>query len=107
MASNETKIPQSSTEKEIVPQNEKEVAAPETTEIAPVSDHNVNFDSTDIEKLKGLINDEAGKIAIEAIVAGNIDPEKAKKVLRKIDMYILPILCITYGIKGLEDQTKE
>jgi hypothetical protein len=99
MSSTEEKISQHTVEKEASPLNEKAVASEETTEvIAPVSENHANFDSTDVEKLKGLINDEAGQIAIEAIVAGDIDPEKAKRVLRKIDMYILPILCITYGI---------
>lgn len=55
------------------------------------------YSNPDVEKLKGLIQDEAGEVAIEAIIAGDLDQAKAKKVLKKIDRYILPLLCITYG----------
>ena len=38
------------------------------------------------------IDDEAGEIAAQALA------ELSRKVLRKIDWYILPFLCITYGM---------
>jgi hypothetical protein len=47
--------------------------------------------------LKLKSDDEAAALAVEAFSVGPIDPEKAKRVLRKIDTYILPILCLTYG----------
>lgn len=63
----------------------------------PLENHTPSNNNPDIEKLKGLIQDEAGEVAIEAIIAGDLDQAKAKKVLKKIDRYILPLLCITYG----------
>ena len=43
------------------------------------------------------INDEAGDLATQALAIGPANVELSKKVLRKIDLYILPFLCITYG----------
>lgn len=44
------------------------------------------------------IDDEAGEIAAQALASGPADSELSRKVLRKIDWYILPFLCITYGM---------
>lgn len=55
---------------------------------------------TDIEDLSKSdlhIDDEAGAVAAKALASGPPDTEISKKVLRKIDFYILPFLCITYG----------
>jgi hypothetical protein len=51
-----------STEKEIEPSCEKEVPIEGSTEVIPPATDRLPavFDSTDIERLKGLINDEAG-----------------------------------------------
>ena len=107
MSSPDEKIAAPDSSSEVVPSNEKSVALKMTTEIAPATDHHATaaLDSTDIEKHKGHINDEAGHIAIEAITAGDLDPEAAKSVLPKIDMYTLLILCITYGLQFLDKTT--
>ena len=57
----------------------------------------MTIEATELETLKLKSDDEAAALAVEAFSAGPIDPEKAKKVLQKIDRYILPILCLTYG----------
>ena len=48
---------------------------------------------------KGELNldDEAGDVATRALASGPAEAEISKRVLRKIDFYILPFLCITYG----------
>lgn len=43
------------------------------------------------------IDDEAGELAAQALASGPAEAEISKKVLRKIDLYVLPFLCITYG----------
>ena len=50
------------------------------------------------EKQDRNIDDEAGALALHALAIGAADPERAKKVLRKIDLFLLPFLCITYGM---------
>lgn len=54
------------------------------------------------EKSRLHIDDEAGDLATKALTSGPVDPEKSKKVLRKIDMYILPFLCITYALQFID-----
>jgi pyridoxal biosynthesis lyase PdxS len=44
------------------------------------------------------IDDEAGVVAVKALASGPADVEISRRVLRKIDFYILPFLCITYGM---------
>jgi hypothetical protein len=44
------------------------------------------------------IDDEAGSLAAQALASGPAEAEISKRVLRKIDLYILPFLCITYGM---------
>lgn len=43
------------------------------------------------------ITDEAGAVAELALASGLATPEESKAVLRKIDLYILPLMSITYG----------
>lgn len=50
-----------------------------------------------LEKKAIKINDEAGEYAVQALASGAADPVAAKKVLRKIDLYLLPLLCVTFG----------
>jgi hypothetical protein len=50
-----------------------------------------------LEKNAIKINDEAGEYAIQALAIGEAEPAVAKKVLRKIDLYLLPLLCVTFG----------
>ncbi|KAF8856110.1 MFS general substrate transporter [Acephala macrosclerotiorum] len=51
------------------------------------------------------IDDEAGELAAQALASGPAEAEISKKVLRKIDLYILPFLCITYGLQFLDKTT--
>lgn len=46
-------------------------------------------------KLK--IDDEVGALASQALASGDLDQEESRSVLRKIDLYILPLLFVTYG----------
>ncbi|KAL3418652.1 putative vitamin H transporter [Phlyctema vagabunda] len=59
-------------------------------------------DVDDMGKSDFRIDDEAGALAAQALANGVVDPVLSKKVLRKIDMYILPFLCITYGLQFLD-----
>lgn len=47
--------------------------------------------------LKHEIDDEVGILASQALASGDLDQGESKKVLRKIDLYILPFLFVTYG----------
>lgn len=53
---------------------------------------------TELEDSKHRIDDEASGLVNRALASGNLDPEESRKVLRKIDFYILPFLFITYGL---------
>lgn len=51
------------------------------------------------KELAGVkIQDEAGDLAARALMLGELDQESARKVRHKIDMRILPFLCITYAV---------
>jgi hypothetical protein len=54
-------------------------------------------DTEELSKFDHHIDDEAGVVAVKALASGPAEAEISKKVLRKIDFYILPFLCITYG----------
>jgi hypothetical protein len=60
-----------------------------STPIAPEHEHAIDE--------KHQIKDEAGAIAQIALASGLASPEESKAVLRKIDLYILPMMCMTYG----------
>lgn len=49
-----------------------------------------------------IIKDETGNLATLALANGAVDPEASRKVLKKIDMYILPFLCITYALQFID-----
>lgn len=55
------------------------------------------IDIEDFQKSDLCIDDEAGIIAAKALASEPADAEISRRVLRKIDWYILPFLCITYG----------
>jgi hypothetical protein len=74
-----------------VPNVDQVVEDGTTEKIQPV----VAIEATGLETLKLKPDDEATALAVEAFLAGPVDSEKAKKVLRKIDTCILPILCLT------------
>ena len=71
----------------------------------PVQDNlEINNDANDgtaysIRKDKVSIKDESGDLAVQALSLGDVDPAASKRVLRKIDMYILPFLCLTYALQ--------
>lgn len=48
------------------------------------------------EKISRIV-DETGEVAKLALASGFASPEESKGVLRKIDLYILPMMAITYG----------
>ncbi|CAG8980630.1 hypothetical protein HYALB_00012817 [Hymenoscyphus albidus] len=54
------------------------------------------------EKKAARITDEAGELAVVALASGDPDVELSRKVLRKIDLYLLPFLCVTYGLQFLD-----
>jgi hypothetical protein len=51
----------------------------------------------DIAKHDLHLDDEAGEVAVQALVSGPVEAEASKSVLKKIDKWILPFLMITYG----------
>ncbi|XXG98391.1 hypothetical protein Hte_004714 [Hypoxylon texense] len=48
------------------------------------------------------IKDEAGDLAARALTSATVDEETARKVRRKIDLRILPFLCITYALQFID-----
>lgn len=50
------------------------------------------------EKSELHLDDETAELAVQALRTDEADPVVAKRVLRKIDLYILPFMCITYGM---------
>ena len=81
--------------------SQNEISAPSGADVAPSSDEKttavVRTETEDLAKSELRIDDEAGVLAVRALENGPAEAEISKKVLRKIDMYILPFLCITYG----------
>ncbi|KAJ4388024.1 hypothetical protein N0V93_008629 [Gnomoniopsis smithogilvyi] len=56
----------------------------------------------DTSKTHVSIKDETGDLAALALANGTVDPEASRQVLKKIDMYILPFLCITYALQFID-----
>ncbi|KAI0126071.1 major facilitator superfamily domain-containing protein [Xylariales sp. AK1849] len=56
----------------------------------------------DADLTKMDIKDEAGEFAAKALTSGVVDPEASRRVRRKIDMHILPFLCITYALQFID-----
>ncbi|KAI2637233.1 MFS general substrate transporter [Hypomontagnella submonticulosa] len=48
------------------------------------------------------IKDEAGSLAARALTSAILDDESSRKVRRKIDIRILPFLCITYALQFID-----
>ena len=71
---------------------------------AGVDDINVHttHDSPDLDISKVVIKDETGELASKALMSGTVDPEASRKVLKKIDLYLLPFLCITYALQFID-----
>lgn len=64
----------------------------------------MDVEKTNTTDLKTGVNitDEAGDLAVAALSAGTLDKVASKKVLRKIDLHILPFLCITYALQFID-----
>lgn len=83
-----------------------------TTAADPEKDGNINLSREEpdppidgpAEKfpITTTIKDETGNLAALALAHGAVDPEASRKVLQKIDMYILPFLCITYALQFID-----
>ncbi|EOD47270.1 putative allantoate permease protein [Neofusicoccum parvum UCRNP2] len=54
------------------------------------------------EKSRLHIDDEVGDLAAKALTSGPVDPVVSKRVLHKLDMYILPFLCVTYALQFID-----
>lgn len=80
--------------KGVVASSDADICPPSNEKIAVVTEAN----GDDFAKSDLHIDDEAGSLAAQALASGPAEAEISKRVLRKIDMYILPFLCITYGI---------
>jgi hypothetical protein len=59
-------------------------------------------DIISLEKSAIHIDDEAGELAAQALASGPLDEAASKKVLRKIDLYLLPMLCVTYALQFID-----
>jgi hypothetical protein len=81
-------------EKKVFPTESPVQAVSEEQNIASVHD----VDDIEIGKPGLHIKDEAGNIAVTALATDAASAENRKAVLRKIDLYILPIMCVTYGM---------
>jgi hypothetical protein len=79
---------------EVVASSDVDVVASSGEKIAAVEE----TAGDDFSKSDFRIDDEAGSIAAQALASGPAEAEISKRVLRKIDLYILPFLCITYGV---------
>jgi hypothetical protein len=78
-----------------------EIAASIDADFVPTINEKINVvtesQGDDFGKTELHIDDEAGALAVQALVSGPAEAAISKKVLKKIDLYILPFLCITYG----------
>lgn len=87
--------------KGVVASSDADICPPSNEKIAVVTEAN----GDDFAKSDLHIDDEAGSLAAQALASGPAEAEISKRVLRKIDMYILPFLCITYGLQFLDKTT--
>ncbi|KAI0889085.1 MFS general substrate transporter [Annulohypoxylon maeteangense] len=58
---------------------------------------------SDIETVDNGIEDETGLLAERALASGPIDDQTSQMIRRKIDLRILPFLCITYALQFMEN----
>ncbi|KAI1077119.1 major facilitator superfamily domain-containing protein [Whalleya microplaca] len=54
------------------------------------------------EVLKIDIKDETGALAVKALMSGPVDQNLSQKLRRKIDLRILPFLCVTYALQFID-----
>lgn len=74
--------------------NEKNIAQ------GVVADDDAN--PKEIQMVNMTIQDEAGELAAKALLMAELDKESSAAVRRKIDMRILPFLCITYALQFID-----
>ncbi|CAM6004118.1 unnamed protein product [Sphagnum balticum] len=78
-----------------------EIVASSDAEFVPIAHEKIDVvtesQGDDFGKPELHIDDEAGALAVQALASGPAEAAISKKVLKKIDLYILPFLCITYG----------
>jgi len=78
-----------------------ELAASSGADLVPTVNEKIDVvtesQGDDFGKPEIHIDDEAGALAIQALASGPAEVAVSKKVLNKVDLYILPFLCITYG----------
>ncbi|KAH9909754.1 major facilitator superfamily domain-containing protein [Xylariomycetidae sp. FL2044] len=84
--------------------NTIEKGAPITTDHVQPIDGDGDGDGT-LKRGAIQISDEAGDYAVQALAAGAADSAAAKKVLRKIDLHLLPLLCVTFGLQFIDKLT--
>ncbi|KAI8957673.1 MFS general substrate transporter [Daldinia sp. FL1419] len=61
--------------------------------------------SSDVHDTKAVeldIKDEAGDLAARALMSDKVDEETSRKIGRKIDICILPFLCVTYALMFID-----
>ncbi|KAI9733141.1 MAG: hypothetical protein M1834_003688 [Cirrosporium novae-zelandiae] len=80
-------------------------SASPATDVSIVNEKVTSNVNVDVEKSTLNLDDEAGSIAAKALASGPLDPHEAKKLLKKIDWYILPFMCVTYGLQFLDKTT--
>jgi MFS family permease len=84
------------------PADEKRPGADAITS-APGPADAADRDPTDgVSVTKLSIKDETGDLATQAILLGAADSAASHRVRRKIDMYILPFLCVTYALQFVD-----
>ncbi|KUI63294.1 hypothetical protein VP1G_10456 [Cytospora mali] len=64
-------------------------------EVSAAGHHDIDLNKLDIK-------DETGHLATRALASGPVDPEVSKRILKKIDLYILPFLCVTYALQFID-----
>ena len=73
-----------------------------TPDVEKSNEKRVDITQQEPNEKQGLhIDDEAGQLVELALASGPAEAEISKRVLRKIDFYILPFLCITYGMSPI------
>jgi hypothetical protein len=81
--------------------SEEKVISNEIPMQAVSDDHNItavhDIEDSEVGKPGLHIKDEAGNVAVTALATDSASLEDRKAVLRKIDLYILPMMCVTYG----------
>jgi hypothetical protein len=79
-----------------------------TTKDVKINSENVehSVDNQTLEKFNTANDDIALKVFTNIhAIADEIDPHAEKRLLRKIDLYVIPFICITYLITYIDKAT--